>query len=71
MRSMFVFGSRLLASGLLSAAYDNFFPMLIGRFFPRAELGYYSRAQLTQRFVADSFTGIVIDVTFYIFVHPA
>ncbi len=64
LRRMFPYGSRLLVSGLLGTVFDNLYPMIIGHFFTKADLGYYSRAQLTQRQVADSVTGSVISVSF-------
>jgi teichuronic acid exporter len=64
MRAMFPYGSRLLLSGLLGTLYESLIPLFIGKLFPKVELGYYSRAQGTQRLASGSFTTIIIDVIF-------
>lgn len=64
LRAMFPYGSRLLASGTLAVLFDNVYPALIGRYFSKADVGFYTRAQLTQRQTADTLTGIVVSVTF-------
>ena len=61
---MFPFGSRLLASSLLGSVAENIYPLIIGKFFTQADVGFYSRAQLAQRQAADSFTGVVVSVSF-------
>lgn len=64
LRAMFPYGSRLLASGLLGSVLENVYAMVIGRFFTQADVGFYSRAQLAQRQAADSFTGVIVTVSF-------
>ena len=44
-REMFRFGSSLLATGLLEAAYRNIYYLVIGKFFSIGEVGYYARAE--------------------------
>lgn len=43
-RTLFNFGSKLLATGLIDTAYRNIYFLVIGKFFSAAELGYYTRA---------------------------
>lgn len=64
LRAMFPYGSRLLVSGLLGSLFDNVYAVIIGKFFTKADVGFYTRAQLTQRQAADSLTGIIINVSF-------
>lgn len=64
LRAMFPYGSRLLASGLLGSIFENAYPLIIGKFFTKADVGFYTRAQLTQRTAADSCTGAILNVSF-------
>ena len=43
-REMFGFGSRLLASGILDAFFNNIYPLIIGKMFSASSLGFYNRA---------------------------
>ena len=37
------FGSKMLLSGLLSSIYSNIYSLVIGRFYSKADLGYFNR----------------------------
>ena len=67
LRSMFGFGSRVLASGLLNTVFDRVQLLLIGKVFGPADLGYYTRAFSTQQMPASIFQTIVSKVTFPMF----
>lgn len=67
LRSMFAFGSKLLFSGFLNTAFGNLYPLLIGKLFPPAELGYYTRAQQLPQIPNDTLSIIVSRVTFPLF----
>ena len=67
LRSMFGFGSRVLASGLLNTGFDRVQLLLIGKVFGPADLGYYTRAYSTQQLPAGQFQTIVSKVTFPMF----
>ena len=67
LRSMFHFGSRVLASGLLNTLFDRVQLLLIGKVFGPADLGYYTRAYGTQQMPASLFQTIVSKVTFPMF----
>lgn len=43
-KTLFGFGSKLLASGLIHTIYTNSYSIIIGKFFSSLELGFYNRA---------------------------
>ena len=67
LQSMFGFGSRVLASGLLNTVSDRVQLLLIGKVFGPSDLGYYTRAYSTQQMPASLFQTIVSKVTFPMF----
>jgi teichuronic acid exporter len=67
LRSMFSFGSKLLFSGLLDTIYNNLYLVVIGKMFSPMELGYYTRAEQTQRFPVANLSSTVGRVTFPVF----
>jgi O-antigen/teichoic acid export membrane protein len=67
LRSLFGFGSRLVASGLLNTFFDRIQLAVIGKAFSAVDLGYYTRAYSTQQFPVSVLTGVVSRVTFPVF----
>jgi O-antigen/teichoic acid export membrane protein len=67
LRSMFGFGSRVLATGLLNTVFDRVQLLLIGKVFGPADLGYYTRAYSTQQLPASQLQTIVSKVTIPLF----
>ncbi len=63
-RYLFGFGSKLLASGLLDTTYNNIYPLVIGKFFSAASLGFYSRAAHMADLPSGTLTGTMQRVTF-------
>lgn len=63
-RSMFSFGSKLLASGLLDTTYNNIYPIVIGKVFSAGDLGNFTRAQQFSSFPSSNVTGILQRVTY-------
>jgi len=63
-KSLFSFGSKLLASGLLDTVFRNIYLIVIGKMFSAASLGYYTRAQQFNNFPSSNITGIIQRVTF-------
>ncbi len=63
-KSLFGFGSKLLASALLDTAYNNIYSIVIGKVFSPAKLGLYSRANQLAAFPSSNITGIIQRVTF-------
>lgn len=67
LRTMFTFGSRLLASGLLNTIFDNLYIVVIGRLFSPSQLGFYSRARTMQQMPTATFSEMVTRVIFPVF----
>jgi O-antigen/teichoic acid export membrane protein len=67
LQSMFAFGSRLLASGLLDTVFQNIYLVVIGKLFSPASLGFYPRAKGLQQLSVSNISGIVSRVTFPVF----
>ncbi len=67
LRSLFGFGSRLLASGLLNTFFDRIQLAVIGKAFSATQLGYYTRAFTAQQLPVSVLTSIVSRVTFPVF----
>jgi O-antigen/teichoic acid export membrane protein len=67
LRSLFGFGSGMLASGLLNTFFDRVQLAVIGRAFSAAALGFYTRAFSTQQFPVSLLSNVVNRVTFPVF----
>lgn len=63
-RELFAFGSKLLASGLLDTIYNNIYPLIIGKFFSAAQLGFFNRAKGLSDLPSSNVTNIIQRVTF-------
>jgi O-antigen/teichoic acid export membrane protein len=57
-KSLFGYGSKLLIAGLYAQIFNNVYNICIGKFYPTASLGYYSRAKN----LADISSGIIVSV---------
>lgn len=66
-KSLFNYGSKLLVSSLIDVTYKNIFPIVIGKKFDAASLGYYSRADQFAQLPSANVTGIIQRVTFPLF----
>ena len=64
---LFGYGSKLLLANVLSEAYRNLQVLIIGKFFPKSEVGYYSQAKHLQDVPVATILTIVNQVTFPIF----
>ncbi|ERJ78400.1 lipopolysaccharide biosynthesis protein [Prevotella sp. F0091] len=58
------FGSKMLASNLLSAAYNNLYQVIIGKFYTSADLGQYQRGQSYSGLFSNTLTQVVQKVSF-------
>jgi O-antigen/teichoic acid export membrane protein len=67
LREMFGFGSRVLASGLMSTIFDNIYLLVIGKLFSAAELGFFTIAKRFGEFPSLHLTWMVGRVTFPVF----
>lgn len=67
LRGMFGFGSRLLLSGVLHQIFENLSLLVIGRLFPPASLGYFTRAKALNDMPSMTLSELVGRVTFPVF----
>lgn len=58
------FGSKMLASSLLDTIYKNIYPLVIGKFYTSAQLGYYTRSLQFSQLPSTNITGILKRVTY-------
>lgn len=58
-KEMFAFGSKLLGSNLITQLYQNMYNVTIGKFFPAATLGYFTRADGYSKLVPINIAGVV------------
>lgn len=58
-KQLFVFGSRLLLTGLLATIYNNLYSLVIGKFFNSQSLGYYNRMNTLASFPSSNITSII------------
>lgn len=63
-KSLFSFGSKLLASNLLHTFYSNMTNLVIGKFYSSKDLGFYDRGQQFARIPMDTSVSILQRVTF-------
>lgn len=61
---LFSFGSKLLASGLLSQIFDNIYNLIIGKSYSSAQLGFYTQAKRIVDLPMLSVNAIIQNVTF-------
>ncbi len=64
LKEMFHFGSKVFYSGLLDTIFNNFYSILIGRFFSPTILGYYSRGTNLPQFLTTGVNGTISKVLF-------
>lgn len=61
-RSLFKFGSNLMAAGLIATVVNNLYSVLIGRFYNAAQVGYFTQAtslsNYFSQFVSSSIQGV-------------
>lgn len=62
-RELFKVGSNLLVSRILASVYGHFIPLLIGKFYAPAALGYYSKGQRISLLPNTAIYGVVGSVT--------
>ncbi len=63
-KTLFSFGSKILASGLLHSIYLNLYSLLIGRFYNASEVGYYNRASTISQYIPTNLINIIINVIY-------
>ncbi|MBP0902466.1 lipopolysaccharide biosynthesis protein [Mariniflexile gromovii] len=63
----FNYGYKLTVSSLLDITFLNVYTIIIGRFFPLAQVGYYNRAESLKQIPVSNITNIINKVTFPMF----
>lgn len=63
-RSLFSFGSKMLATGLINSISNNLYTLIIGKAYAADSLGYYARAGQFVQFPSTSITNIIKSVSF-------
>lgn len=64
---LFGFGSKILASSILSTIFENIYSLVIGKVYSARDLGYYSRADSYSSLPAKTAGGIIESVAFPVF----
>jgi teichuronic acid exporter len=66
-KEMFSFGSWMLFSSIIRTFFDNIYIFAIGRFFPVAQLGYYSKAKQLVNMSSNNIAGAIGSVAFPVY----
>jgi O-antigen/teichoic acid export membrane protein len=66
-KSMFSFGSWMLLTGILKKIFENIYILTIGKFFPAAQLGFYTKAKQFQKLISQQLGGAIGEVSFPVF----
>ena len=67
LRELLPYGSRLFASGLLNSIFAETYSLVIGKIYPPAMLGLFTRAKQIQQLPVDNICSIVGRVSFPVF----
>lgn len=63
-RYLFGFGSKILTTGILDVVFQNLYPIIIGKLFSSASLGYYAKANNFAKLPSTTLTNVIQRVTF-------
>lgn len=63
----FNFGYKLMLSGIIDTIYNNAYNIIIGRMYPAAQLGYYTRALSARQLPIQNLSSALDKVTFPVF----
>lgn len=63
-KSLLGFGSKLLASGLLNAAFSNIYQLVIGKIYSATDLGYWAKAKQLSDLPSNGVTEIIQRVVY-------
>jgi teichuronic acid exporter len=66
-KSMFSYGAWILGSGIIKTVFDNIYILTIGKFFPAAQLGFYTKSKQFQSLASKQLSGAVGTVAFPVF----
>ncbi len=63
-KRLFSFGIKLMLANLIDRVYQNLYPLIVGKFYTSAQLGYYSRAEQFSTLPAGTCSDILLRVSF-------
>lgn len=63
-RYLWGYGNKLMVSAFLDITYGNIVPIIVGKYFSTAQLGYYNRARSYANLPASQGTAVIQSVTF-------
>ena len=66
-KEMFSFGSWILISNVVSKVFNNIYILFIGKFFPLAQLGFYSKAKQFQKMASINIGNAIGSVAFPVY----
>ena len=64
---LFKFGSKLLGGSFLNTVTGNLYTLLLGRFFPSDQVGYYTRGLQVPNVLANTLTSVTQSVSYPVF----
>ena len=66
-RELFAFGSWILFSSVIRKIFDNIYILAIGKFFPAAQVGFYTKAKQFERLASENLAGAIGRVAFPVY----
>ncbi len=66
-KELFSFGLWALLSGVVQKLFDNIYVLAIGKFFPVAQVGFYTKAKQFQRMASENLSGAIGSVAFPVY----
>lgn len=66
-KEMFNFGSWILITSIVGKVFENLYLLIIGKFFPAAQLGFYSKAKQFQQMASNNIGNAIGSVAFPVY----
>jgi O-antigen/teichoic acid export membrane protein len=63
-KELFDFGSKMMVEGVLSRFYQNFYEIMIGRYFTTAQVGFYTQANKIKQLPVQNISSALTRVTY-------
>lgn len=67
LKRLFGFGSKIFLSGIINQAFENIYPLTIGKFFSATDLGLFTRAKSLQNLPTQTISSVIGRITFPLF----
>lgn len=61
-KMLFSFGGKLMSASVIHTLYQNLYSLVVGKFYPVADLGYFNRAYTISQFPTNNITMIMVRV---------